>query len=293
MGEARFTGPRTVEVALNEGGTRVLVGKEVVINVGSNAAMPAIPGIEAVLPLTDVEELVLDIVPPHLVVLGGGYTGIEVAQAFRRFGSAVTVIEPGPRILGREDAVFVEAIAGLRRRERIEIAASAHSVRVEGRSGNAVRVFVRDATGERAIECTHLLVAAGRIANTAGIGFDKAGEPVDAHGFIQMDAQLRTAALGVWAIGECAGSPQFTHVSVDDFRIVQDVMAGGTRSTADRLIPHVVYTDPRVARVGLSENETRRQGIPVRVAKLPMRAVLRTEATEETDGFMSAAPDSW
>ena len=286
MGSGRFTGPKTIEVALNAGGTRVLAGDEMVLNLGSHAAIPDIPGLKEAQALTHIEALELDDVPPHLIVLGGGYTGIEMAQAFRRFGSRVTIIEPGRQIMGREDAEVAEEMARILGGEGIDILLSAHPVRVDGRSGKSVSVTVRTESGERKVEGSHLLVAVGRIANTADIGLDKAGVALDAHGFIEVDERLKTTALGVWAIGECAGSPQFTHVSVDDFRIVRDSMAGGDRKTSDRLIPHVMFTDPPLARVGLSEGEAQRQGIAVRVGKLPMRRVLRTEATDETEGFM-------
>jgi pyruvate/2-oxoglutarate dehydrogenase complex dihydrolipoamide dehydrogenase (E3) component len=286
MGSGRFIGPKMIEVALNEGGTRVLAGNEVVVNVGSHAAMPDIPGLRDAHALTHIEALELDEVPSHLIVLGGGYTGIEMAQAFRRFGSRVTVIEPGPQIMGREDADVASEMGGLLGDEGIDIVLNAQPLRVDGLNGEAVSVSVRTGAGEQRIEGSHLLVAVGRVANTAGIGFDEAGIALDERGFVKVDEWLRTTAPGVWAIGECAGSPQFTHVSVDDFRIVRDNMAGGNRKTSDRLIPHVVFTDPPLARVGLSESDAQRQGIPVRLGKIPMRRVLRTNATDETDGFM-------
>jgi pyruvate/2-oxoglutarate dehydrogenase complex dihydrolipoamide dehydrogenase (E3) component len=286
MGSGRFIGPKTIEVALNEGGTRVLAGNEVVINVGTHAALPDVPGLRDTHALTHIEALELDDVPPHLIVLGGGYTGIEMAQGYRRFGSRVTVIEPGPQIMAREDADVAAEMGRLLGGEGIEIVLNAQPLRVDGLNGQSVSVTVRTGAGERKIEGSHLLVAVGRIANTAAIGLDEAGIALDARGFIKVDEWLKTTAPGVWAIGECAGSPQFTHVSVDDFRIVRDNMAGGNRKTSDRLIPHVVFTDPPLARVGLSESEAQRQGIPVRVAKLPMRRVLRTNATDETEGFM-------
>jgi pyruvate/2-oxoglutarate dehydrogenase complex dihydrolipoamide dehydrogenase (E3) component len=286
MGSGHFIGPKTIEVALNHGGTRVLTGNEVVINVGSRAAMPDIPGLKSALALTHIEVLELGDLPPHLIVLGGGYTGIEMAQAFRRFGSRVTIIEPGPQIMGREDADIADEMVRILSDEGIDILLRAQPVRVDGLSGEAVTVIVRTGAGERKIEGSHLLVAAGRIANTANIGLDKAGIGLDLHGFIGVNARLETTAPGVWAIGECAGSPQFTHVSVNDFRIVRDNMAGGNRRTNDRLIPHVMFTDPPLARVGLSEGEAQRRGIRVRVARLPMHKVLRTLATDETDGFM-------
>ena len=286
MGSGRFFGPRTIEAALNDGGTRLLEGKEIVVNVGSRAALPDIPGLQQSRALTHIEALELDEVPPHLIVLGGGYTGVEMAQAYRRFGSRVTIIEPGSRLMGREDTDVAEEMSRILGREGIDIVVNAAPSRVEGLSGEAVTVTARTEAGERKIEGSHLLVAVGRIPNTAGIGMDKAEIALDGRGFVRVNERLETSAPGVWAIGECAGSPQFTHVSVDDFRIVRDNMAGGNRSTKDRLVPHVMFTDPQLARVGLSENEARQQGIPVRKAKLPMGSVLRTQATDETDGFL-------
>jgi pyruvate/2-oxoglutarate dehydrogenase complex dihydrolipoamide dehydrogenase (E3) component len=286
MGSGRFVGPKTIEVALNDGGTRVLAGGEIVLNLGSHAAMPEVPGLTEAQPLTHIEALELRDVPSHLIVLGGGYIGVEMAQAFRRFGSRVTVIEPGPQIMGREDADVAEEIGRLLRGEGVDILAGAQPLRVDGSNGTSVAVTVRTNAGERQIDGSHLLVAVGRVANTRDIGLDKAGVALTARGFIEVDDHLKTTAPGVWAIGECAGSPQFTHVSVDDFRIVRDNMAGGARRTGDRLVPYVMFTDPPLAHVGLSEGEAQRQGVSVRVAKLPMRKVLRTLATDEAVGFM-------
>jgi pyruvate/2-oxoglutarate dehydrogenase complex dihydrolipoamide dehydrogenase (E3) component len=286
MGSGRFIGPKTIDVALNIGGSRVLAGNEVVINVGSHAALPDIPGLGDAQPLTHIEALELDAVPSHLIVLGGGYIGVEMAQAYRRFGSLVTIIEPGAQIMGREDADVSEEIVKILSSEGVEILPGARPLRVEGHSGLSVSVTIATAAGDRVIEGSHLLVATGRIPNTAGIGLEEAGVALTAQGFVKVNDRLETTAPGVWAIGECAGSPHFTHVSVDDFRIVRDNMAGGNRNTHDRLIPYVMFTDPPLARVGLSEEEARRRGIAVRVARLPMRRVLRTFATDEAEGFM-------
>jgi pyruvate/2-oxoglutarate dehydrogenase complex dihydrolipoamide dehydrogenase (E3) component len=286
MGTGRFVAPRTIEVRLNDGGTRHLTSDRIVLNVGTHAAVPDIPGLAAAQPLTHVEVLELDYAPSHLVVLGGGYTGLEMAQAYRRFGSRVTVIEPGSRIISREDADAADALQRLLSDEGVEFLVSTQVLKVDGRSGQKVTVTVRSAAGERTIEASDILVAAGRIPNTADIGIDKAGVELDNHGYIRVNDRLETTAPDVWAIGECAGSPQFTHVSVDDFRIVRDNLAGGKRSTRNRLVPYCLFTDPPLAHVGLNEREAAQQGIAARVAKLPMSAVLRSEATDETQGFM-------
>ena len=286
MGNARFIGPKTLEVRLNDGGTRVLTGDQVFINVGTHAVIPRVPGLEAARPLTHIELLELDRLPSHLIVVGGGYVGMEMAQAYRRFGSRVTIIESGPQIIAREDADVADAIQRILTDEGVRFVLAAEVLNVQGRSGEEVGVTVRTSSGEQKIEGSDILVAAGRIPNTAGIGLDEAGVELDSRGYISVNDRLETTAPDVWAMGECAGSPQFTHVSVDDFRIIRDNLAGGKRSTRDRLVPNCVFTDPPLARIGLSERDAQREGIKARVATLPMKAVLRTETTDETQGFM-------
>ncbi|WP_025598434.1 mercuric reductase [Burkholderia sp. WSM2230] len=286
MGNGRFVAPRTIEVQLNDGGTRTLSGNQVVVNVGTHAAIPDVPGLAAAEPLTHIGALDLDRVPTHLIVLGGGYIGVEMAQAYRRFGSRVTIIERSTRLMAREDADVSDEMLRILRAEEIEVVLDAHVLSVEGRSGTQVRIVVRTPSGKQAVDGSDILVAAGRVPNTRDIGLAHAGIELDGRGFIRVNERLQTSAPDVWAIGEVAGSPQFTHVSVDDFRIVRDNLAGGKRSTGDRLIPYTLFTDPPLARVGLSESDAQRQGIPVRVATLPMSNVLRTEATDETQGFM-------
>ena len=288
MGSGRFVAPKTLEVQLNDGGTRVLVGDRVFINVGTHAAIPSVPGLEAAHPLTNIEALELDYLPPHLIVLGGGYVGLELAQAYRRFGSSVTVIEHGPQLMGHEDPDASEALQRILTDEGIQFLVGAEILRVQGRSGKEVALVVRTISGEQTIEGSDILVAAGRIPNTADIGLDKAGVELDAQGFVRVNDRLETSAPNVWAIGECAGSPQFTHVSEDDFRIIRDNLAGGTRCTRERLVPYCMFTDPPLARVGLSEADAQRQGVGVRVARLPISRVLRAQTTGETEGFMKA-----
>ena len=288
MGSGRFVAPRTLEVHLNDGGIRQLVGEQVFLNLGTHAAIPAIPGLKAARPLTHVELLELDHLPPHLIILGSGYVGLEMAQAYRRFGSRVTMIEAGPRILGREDPDIAQAVQQILSDEGIQFVESAETIGVSGRSGEAVRITVRTGEGERVIEGSDILVATGRVPNTSGIGLEDVGIALDDRGYIRVNERLETSAPNVWAMGECAGSPQFTHASVDDFRIIRDNLAGGNRSTRDRLVPYCLFTDPPLARVGLSESEAQAQGIAVRVAKLPVSAVLRTATTDEKQGFMKA-----
>jgi len=256
--------------------------------VGTHAAIPPVPGLEAARPLTHIEALELDYLPAHLIVLGAGYIGLELAQAYRRFGSRVTVIEPGSQLMGREDADVAAEMQQILGDEGIRFLLTAQALDVRGRSGEDVRVSVRTPSGEQQIEGSDILVAAGRSPNTQEIGIEKAGVALDPRGFIRVNERLETTAPDVWAMGDCAGSPQFTHVAGDDFRIVKDNLSGGMRSTRDRLVPYCMFTDPQLAHVGLSERDAQRQGIATRVAKLPMSAVLRTEATDETQGFMKA-----
>jgi pyruvate/2-oxoglutarate dehydrogenase complex dihydrolipoamide dehydrogenase (E3) component len=292
MGNGRFVGPKTLEVQLNDGGTRRLTGDRVVINVGSHAAIPNIPGMQEARALTHIEALELDYAPAHLIVLGAGYVAIEMAQAYRRFGSRVTLIEPASRVMGREDPDVAAELHRILGSEGIDIQVNTSVTAVQGISGEAVRVTTRSASGRGEIEGSDLLVAVGRVPNTAGIGLEETGVKLDALGFIQVNERLEASAPGVWAIGECAGSPQFTHASVDDFRIVSANMAGGNRSTRGRLVPYVLFTDPPLAHVGLTEQDAQKQGLPVRVGKIPMSRVLRTEATDETDGFMKVLVSS-
>ena len=288
MGTGRFTAPKIIEVSLNDGGTRVLTGDRVVLNLGTHATIPDIPGLAAAKPLTNVEALELDRLPDHLVVIGGGYVGLELAQAYRRFGSRVTIIEPGSQLASREDPDFAAAMLEMLRDEGIAVHLGAKVLGVRGRSGQTVNLQLHTPSGDQTIEGSDILVAAGRTPNATGIGLELADVALDAHGHIAVNDRLETSAREVWAVGECAGSPQFTHVSEDDFRIIRDNLAGGDRTTRNRLVPYCMFTDPPLARVGLSETEAQRQGIAVRVAKLPIVAVLRTRATSETRGFMKA-----
>src|SRR6266436_5923044 len=288
MGTGRFIGPKTIEVRSGDGAVRVIHGKRVVINTGTRATVEATPGLREANPLTHIEALELDRVPEHLLVLGGGFVGLELAQAMRRFGSRVTVIDRNTRLLHREDKDISEALHELFSDEGIDILTNTRITRVEGKSGDSVKLSAdRDGSG-MVLEASHLLVAAGRTPNTDGIGLDLAGVEITGHGYIKANDRLETTAPDVWAAGECAGSPHFTHISENDFHIVCDNILGGHRVMTGRQVPFCMFTDPEFARIGLSEVEANERGIAYRLAKIPLVAVLRTRTLSETRGFMKA-----
>ena len=285
-GTGCFVGPKTIEVSLAGGGTRTLRGKSVVINTGSRATLEPIPGLAEAKPLTHIEALELDHLPKHLLVIGGGYVGLEFAQAFRRFGAEVTLIERNDRLAHREDEDTSQGLEEMCRDEGITVVTNAKITRVEGNSGVWVRILGSRKGSELSLEGSHLLVAGGRTPNTSGIGLEKAGVETTDRGHVKVNARLQTTAEGVWAIGDCAGSPHFTHICDDDFAVVHNNMAGGNRVTTGRQVPFCMFTDPELARIGLSETEAKERGIPYRVARLPMAAVLRAMTISETRGFM-------
>jgi pyruvate/2-oxoglutarate dehydrogenase complex dihydrolipoamide dehydrogenase (E3) component len=287
-GSGRFIGPKTVEVRLQDGTVRQLRGTNVIINTGTHAALQPVPGLADAQPLTHIEALELDEVPQHLFVIGGGYIGLELSQTMRRFGSKVTIIDRNDRLMHREDNDVTEALQKLFEDEGIDITLNATIKRISGRSGKSVRMEIEQRGAEKMLEGSHLLVAAGRSPNTEGIGLELAGVELTASGHIKVNERLETTAPGVWAIGEVAGSPQFTHVSVDDFRVVHDSITGGKRVTTGRLVPFCLFTDPEFARVGLSEKEAKTQGVPYRLFKIPMEAVMRASTLAETRGFLKA-----
>ena len=291
LGEGQLVGPRTVEVKLAAGGTRRFVADRLFLDLGTRAAMPDIPGLRDASPLTHVEALELGRLPEHLIVLGAGYVGVELAQAFRRFGSKVTMIARASQILGREDPDVADALRAIFEREGIALRFGATTISVEGRSGERVRVRIATPHGDETLEGSDLLVATGRTPNTRGIGLEAAGIALDSSDYIQVDDRLQATAPNVWAMGECAGSPKFTHVAYDDFRVVRDNLMGTPRSTRDRLVPYCIFTDPELAHVGLDETTAQRRGIPVRVARLEMARVLRAIAIGETRGFMKMLVD--
>ncbi len=312
-GQARFVAPRTVEVLdLSEegaagretppGSRRVLSADIVVINTGLQPAVPPLPGLDRVPYLTSTSIMELTEAPEHLIVLGGGYVGLEFAQAYRRFGSRVTVVQRDRQLLPREDADVAAAVTEILREEGIEVLVSADVVRVEPQDGG-VRLFWRErppegeqaagAGPEREIVGSHLLVATGRMPNTRDLGLDAAGVETDARGYIRVDERLETSAPGVYAIGDVKGGPAFTHISYDDFRILRtNLLEGGSATTAGRLVPYTVFIDPQLGAIGMTEREARTAGRRIRVARLPMTHVARALEVDETRGFMKAIVDA-
>jgi pyruvate/2-oxoglutarate dehydrogenase complex dihydrolipoamide dehydrogenase (E3) component len=285
-GSGRFIAPKILEVTLLEGGTRILTADHIALNTGTRATIPDVPGLREALPLTHVEALELDVVPEHLIVLGGGYVGLELAQAFSRFGSRVTIIERSSRLLPREDIDVSQAIQQLFLDEGLAIITETRPTLVTGRSGDRVTVTLTGDKGTQSLEGTHILVATGRTPNTEDIGLDLAGVSLTDLGFIQVNERLQTTAPGVWALGDCAGSPLFTHIAFDDFRIMRDNLAGIDHTTVGRQVPSCVFTDPELAHIGLTETEASARGVSYRLAKVPMYAVLRSRTLSETRGFL-------
>jgi pyruvate/2-oxoglutarate dehydrogenase complex dihydrolipoamide dehydrogenase (E3) component len=288
MGRGCFIAERTLEVALNAGGTRTLRGDQVFLDVGAFASLPALPGLAEAAPLTHVELLDLDSVPENLLILGGSYVGLELAQAMRRLGSRVTVCERDERLLPREDSDIADAIRHLLQDEGITIVTSAQVDRVSGRSGDGVALHAMIGGSQKVIEGSHLLVALGKTPNTSGIGLERAGIKLTPSGYVSVNDRLETTAAAVWAMGDCAGSPAFTHMAFDDFRIVRDNLRGRQRSTTARQVPFCLFTEPELARIGLNEVDAKRQGVAYRVTELPVSSILRTRTTGETRGKLKA-----
>src|SRR5215467_4007202 len=288
FGTGRFIAPRTVEATLPDGTTRQLRGTNVIVSTGTRASLAAIPGLSEAQPLTHVEALELDEVPEHLLVIGGGYVGTELSQAMSRFGSKVTVIDRNQRLMSKEDQDVCEALRTLLEDESIDVHLNVRIKRVSGKSGQSVRVAIEQDGAEKVIVGSHMLLALGRTPNTDGLGLDLAGVELTDRGYIRVNERLQTTAPGVWAIGEVAGSPQFTHISVDDFRVVHANMTGGNRVTTGRQVPYCLFTDPELAHIGLSETEAQAQGISYRMFKVPMETNLRARTLSETRGFLKA-----
>ena len=296
-GWARFTAPHTIEVALNAGGTRLLSADQVFINTGARPFVPPLDGLTDVPFLDSTSIMELGDVPEHLLILGGGYISLEFGQMFRRFGSAVTIVERGGQIAGREDPDIAETLADILREDGIDILLNTSARRVDQDAAGTIALAVSGPDGERTLHGSHLLVAVGRTPNTDALGLDLAGVDTDARGYVKTNARLETSVAGVYAIGDVKGGPAFTHISYDDFRILRDNLlhdgphSAAPRTIADRQVPFVLYTDPQLGRVGLTEREAQDQGIAYKLAKMPMNYVARALETDEARGLMKALVD--
>lgn len=292
FGEARFTGPKTVEVNLNSGETRLLTANHIFINTGGRPVNPPVEGLDRVPTLNSTSIMELDTVPEHLLVLGGGYIGLEFGQMFRRFGSKVTVIQRGERLLAREDADVADEVAQILREDGLEVLLNTNPVFAEQAAGR-IQILVKTPEGEQTLTGSHLLVAAGRAPNTDRLNLEAAGVETDKHGFIKVNERLETNVPGIYALGDVKGGPAFTHISYDDFRILRtNLLHDGKATTSNRLVPYTVFIDPQLGRIGLTEEEAQAQGRAYCVAKLPMANVARAIEVDETRGFMKAIVDA-
>ncbi len=293
MGEARFTGPKTLEVRLKSGETQQLTAGTIFLNAGDRPARPSLSGVENVSTLDSTSIMELDTVPEHLLVVGGGYVGLEFGQMFRRFGSRVTIIQRGAYLLTREDADVAGEVANILREDGIEVLLETRPVRVEQSTAGNISLTVQTPAGERTLIGSHLLVATGRVPNTDWLNLDAAGIQVDKRGFIEVNERLETNVPGIYALGDIKGGPAFTHISYDDFRIIRtNLLEKGNASIHGRLVPYTVFIDPQLGRIGLSETDARAQGRDIKVAKMPMNYVARALEVDESRGFMKAVVDA-
>jgi pyruvate/2-oxoglutarate dehydrogenase complex dihydrolipoamide dehydrogenase (E3) component len=292
FGEGAFVAPRTVRVTLRDGSERTLTAERVFVNVGSRATIPDTPGLGESKPMTHVEALDLQRVPDHLIILGGGYVGLELGQALCRLGSHVTLISRDARLASNEDSDVSQALLQLFRDEGVNVLLNAQPLSIGGISGDNVSVQIQIGNGTQTIEGSDILVALGRTPNTTGIGLENAGIQITEKGHIRVNDRLETTAPNVWAMGDCAGSPYFTHVAEDDFSIIHQNLNGGNRSTRDRLVPSCVFLDPELAHVGLTESKAREQGVAYRIASAPVASSWRPWTISERRGFMKAIIDA-
>ena len=292
FGEASFAGARSLLVRLKDGSQRVLTGEKIFINAGARPSMPALDGLKDVPFLDSTSIMELEVVPEHLLVLGGGYVGLEFGQMFRRFGSRVTIVQSGRQLLDREDSDVADQVASIMKQDGIELLLNAKAIRVT-KAGTQVHLTVCSGTDPFALDGSHLLVATGRIPNTESLNVSAAGIATDSRGFIQVNGRLETSAAGIFGLGDIKGGPAFTHISYDDFRILRtNLIEKGNSTTEGRLVPYTVFIDPQLGRIGLSEAEARTQNKKIRVARMPMASVARALEVDETRGFMKAIVDA-
>ncbi len=292
IGIARFVAPKIIEVTTAEGATRLLTAERLFINTGTRPLIPSVPGLKDAEFLTSESIMELEQLPEHLIVLGSGYIGLEFAQMFRRFGSRVTVIGQSEQVLSQQDLDIAIAVQMLLEQDGIEFLLKAKVLRVD-RAGKATKLQIQVADRKVELQSSHLLIAVGRAPTTDLLHLAAAGVTTDARGFIPVNDRLETNVPGIWALGDINGGPQYTHVALDDYRIVKtNLIDGGNRSTRDRLVPSCLFIDPGLAHVGLTETEAQQQGYAIQVAKLDASAVPRAKTLSQTDGLLKAIVDT-
>jgi len=293
MGESRFIQPKVVDVHLNTGEMRTLTAKTIFINAGERPSTPSLVGIESVPTLDSTSIMELDIVPEHLLIVGGSYIALEFGQMFRRFGSKVTIIQRSAHLLSREDTDVADEVANIMREDGIEILLETRTLHVTQNSNGGIELTVRTPGGERTLTGSHFLVATGRVPNTDWLNLEAAGVQTDKRGYIQVNERLETNVAGIYGLGDIKGGPAFTHISYDDFRIIRtNLLEHGNASIRDRLVPYTIFIDPQLGRIGLSESEARASGRAIRVARMPMNYVARALEVDESRGFMKAVVDA-
>ena len=292
FGEASFTGPQSVLVQLKDGGQRLLTGEKIFINAGARPAVPALEGLTNAPFLDSTSIMELDTVPEHLLVLGGGYVGLEFGQMFRRFGSRVTIVQSAGQLLKGEDSDVANEVASILKQDGIEVLLNAKATSVT-RTGGQIHLAIRTGDESRVCDGSHLLVATGRVPNTDSLNVSAAGIATDQRKFIHVNGKLETSGAGIYALGDIKGGPAFTHISYDDFRILRtNLIEKGSATTDGRLVPYTLYIDPQLGRIGLTEAEARAQNKNIRVARMPMTYVARALEVDETRGFMKAIVDA-
>jgi len=292
-GSARFVRERQLEVSLQDGRTEFLEADIIVINTGTSPARPEIRGLDNSVAYDSTSIMELDELPEHLIIVGGGYVGLEFGQMFRRFGSEVTIIQRDKQLLSREDEDIADMVLEIMKDEGIDVLLDSEPLQIRSAGGNRISLTVESSEKETTLEGSHLLLATGRLPNTPDLNLEKTGIQVDGRGFVRVDRRLETTSKGVFAIGDVKGGPAFTHISYDDFRVLkQNLLNGGSSTIEERFVPYVVFIDPQLGRIGLSEKEASSQGRDFRVAKLPFDRVARAIETDETRGVMKALVDS-